>query len=349
MKKETKLNSFLKKNLTKVKRVGTIALAATVALSVPTVSNVVSEATPFEDLSVSVAHAQAENLMNVNETLTQFNVSHNDSDEHWTHSLQNDGDMKVDGPDYDVGNLRYIVKFPDELSHLLDDEYVLDYLFGHITNFDVATNPFMVTGFAIDEDGNQISLAKEEHKPYEHISINEATNSIEFDFNSFYTANNIEPYFRQNIDGEYFLNNLGFQTPIVVPDSRILDNGTYEFKTALVEGGSVDLDNVSNAHIENLVVDYSTDPEPEPEPEPEVNKDNLEALVSEANDLNADEYTEESFEALLAALGAAETVLANEEASQEDVDAAADALQEAVDALEAIEEPEPEPEPEPEV
>src|SRR5699024_1819869 len=161
MKKETKLNSFLKKNLTKLKRVGTIALAATVALSVPAVSNVVSEATPFEDLSVSVAHAQAENLMNVNETLTNFYVNYHEDYEHWVHAFHNDGDVPVDGPDFDVSELSYVVKFPDELSRLLDDEYVLDYLLGNITNFGTAQISFMVTGFVIDENDERITINKD--------------------------------------------------------------------------------------------------------------------------------------------------------------------------------------------
>src|SRR5699024_2250484 len=85
----------------------------------------------------------------------------------------------------------------------------------------------------------------------------------------------------------------------------------------------------------------------EAEPEPEVDTSELTALVEDAKAYDAEDYTEESFEALAAALGAAEAVLANEKASQEDVDAATALLQEAIDALEAVEGPTPNPDPEP--
>src|SRR5699024_5582318 len=234
--------------------------ATTIALSVPSISNVVSEATPFKDLQVSVAHAQSENLMNVTEALTTFHINHSDDYEHWTHAYHNSGDVPVDSPEFDISNLTYVVKFPDELAHLLDDEYVLDYLFGEVTNFGTAQNSFMITGYVVDENGEMISINKDGHEPYKYISVNKETNSIEFDFNSFYNSNNLAPYYRQDVNGQYFLNELGFQTPIVVPDSRILNNGTYEFKSAIVQGKSIDLDNVSNAYSENLIVDYSTDP-----------------------------------------------------------------------------------------
>src|SRR5699024_11033330 len=155
---------------------------------------------------------------------------------------------------FNISKLTYVVKFTDKLNYLLDDDFMLDYLFGQITNFDATQHTFAVTGIALDEDGNELTLHKDEHKSYDHISINKDTNSIEFDFNSFYTSNNIEPYIRQSVDGQYYLNNLGFDTPILVHDSDMLSNGTYEFKTAIVEGSSVDLDQISNAHSENLVI-----------------------------------------------------------------------------------------------
>src|SRR5699024_3088544 len=86
--------------------------------------------------------------------------------------------------------------------------------------------------------------------------------------------------------------------------------------------------------------------DPEPEPEPEVDKTDLEAAVSEAETLNEDDYTEDSFEALSSALQEAESVLADEDATEEDVATALATLQEAMDDLEESEDPEPEPEPE---
>lgn len=306
-----------------LKRIGTMALAATIALSVPAVSNVVGKVSPVNNTVVSAAE-QTNLMVNVS---SQFTVSHNDEYEHWSHGFINDAEIQVDGPEFDITDLTYVVKFPDELAHLLSDDYALDYLFGKITNFDSAQNPFTFTGYAIDEDGEQITISKDEHEPYKHISVNTETNSIEFDFTSFYTENNLEPHVRQDVLGDYYFNNLGFTTPIIVPDSRILDNGTYEFKSAYVRGTSVDLDNVANAYTENLVVDYSTDPEPE------VDTTELEALVDEANAYDADDYTDGSFVALTSAVTAAEEVLGTDEATQEEVDEAGAKLQDAIDDL----------------
>ena len=331
-----------------LKRIGTMALAATIALSVPAVSNVVEKVNPLSSSVVSAAEEQT-NLMNSDEILTNFNNVHNESDEHWTHHFHNSGDMKVDRLDFgskDLEDLKYVVKFPEELSHLLEDEYVLDYLFGKVTNFDSAQNPFTFTGEVFDDHGTLITVAKDEHKPYEHISINKDTNSIEFDFASFYEANNLEPYVRQNVDGEFIFNTLGFTTSIVVPDERMLYNGDYEFKSAYVRGTSVDLDNVSNAYSEILKVEYSTDPEPEPEPEPEepevpeADKDELAALLTDAEEYDPEDYTEASYDVFATAAGDALAVFENEDATQEEVDEAVANLEEAIAGLVEVDEPE---------
>ena len=65
-----------------------------------------------------------------------------------------------------------------------------------------------------------------------------------------------------------------------------------------------------------------------------VDKSKLEAKIAEAEALNADDYTEETWAVLVEALDAAKTTLANEEATQEEVDAALAALEEAIKGLE---------------
>ena len=168
--------SLVQKNkLSSIKRVGTVALATTIAISVPAAPNVLSELNPLNHSGTAVVHAQSEqgkNLMVSREKLTTFYVNYNDEYEHWRHTLTNEGEVPVDGPDFDISNLTYVVKLPDELSHLLEDDYVLDYLFGKVTNFDAAQFPFMMTGYIIEEDGSQSTITKDGHKPYEHISIN---------------------------------------------------------------------------------------------------------------------------------------------------------------------------------
>ena len=63
-------------------------------------------------------------------------------------------------------------------------------------------------------------------------------------------------------------------------------------------------------------------------------KTELQALMAEANELSETDYTAETWNALQEALEAAAAVDAEHDASQEDVDSAAAALQAAIDALE---------------
>jgi uncharacterized membrane protein len=65
-----------------------------------------------------------------------------------------------------------------------------------------------------------------------------------------------------------------------------------------------------------------------------VDKTALEAVIDETKALNPEEYTEESIAALTEVLNAALAILADENATQEDVDAAAAALKAAISALE---------------
>ena len=90
-------------------------------------------------------------------------------------------------------------------------------------------------------------------------------------------------------------------------------------------------------------------PEPEPTPDPSdpsdpdtpdtpdtpatVSKDRLEALIGQAGALDLNRFTAESARTLREALAAAQTVFADEDATQEQVDAAARALSEAIAGL----------------
>lgn len=308
------------------KRISAAALAATVVFSTPSVLTALNDGNPVSGAEVYAA--EVTNLMNSKDVLTQFHVNHNDNSEFWAHRFHNDGDIQIDGPDFDLTGLTYVVKFPDELSHLLENDFTLDYLLGNIKNFDSAQNAFTFTGIAIDQNGEEVTIHKDDHKTYDHVSVNKATNSIEFDFASFYEANQFEPYIRQDVNGNHFFNTLGFQTPIIVSDQNMLHNGAYTFKSAIVRGKSVNLDNVSNAHEEVLNIDYSTDPVPE------VNKSMLTSVVEEAKAYAEADYTEASFVALQNALTASEEVLANDKATQEEVDEVLSALQLAITGLE---------------
>lgn len=63
------------------------------------------------------------------------------------------------------------------------------------------------------------------------------------------------------------------------------------------------------------------------------NKDKLEALIDEAKEMSEENYTKESFEALQRALEAAQVVFNNPEATQAEINAATETLQQALDSL----------------
>ena len=84
----------------------------------------------------------------------------------------------------------------------------------------------------------------------------------------------------------------------------------------------------------------------EPGPGPvEVNKTDLQTAVNKASKLEKADYTTNSWEAFAEALKAAQQVLDNKNATQQDVDTALSALQDAISKLEAATEPKPNPEP----
>lgn len=84
----------------------------------------------------------------------------------------------------------------------------------------------------------------------------------------------------------------------------------------------------------------------EPGPGPvEVNKTDLQTAVNKASKLEKADYTTNSWEAFAEALKAAQQVLDNKNATQQDVDTALSALQDAISKLEATAEPKPNPEP----
>ena len=62
----------------------------------------------------------------------------------------------------------------------------------------------------------------------------------------------------------------------------------------------------------------------------------LEEMIATANEINANAYTEESYSVLTTALAKANDVMADDNATQEDVDAAANAVKAAMDGLVAV-------------
>ena len=92
--------------------------------------------------------------------------------------------------------------------------------------------------------------------------------------------------------------------------------------------------------------------EEKPDPQPETDKSKLEALYKECLETYKEaDYTKDSWSVFANAMKDADVVLENEEATQEEVDRAEDALKDAVDNLKKVPEedgkPEPNPDPKP--
>src|SRR5699024_10493840 len=71
------------------------------------------------------------------------------------------------------------------------------------------------------------------------------------------------------------------------------------------------------------------------EDKPQINKDEIQSAIANAEKYDSKDYTEESFSNLSQALSNARSVMSNEEATQQQVDEAKNALQSAVEGLEA--------------
>ena len=122
-----------------------------------------------------------------------------------------------------------------------------------------------------------------------------------------------------------------------IRDSYV-EAGQAEFKEALAAAQAIlaDKDNAMQAEIETaetnllnamLNLRYKAD------------KSILESVLAEANGKDASAYTAESYAVLTAAVAEANTVMENENATQEEVDAAVQSVQTAIDGLVAVEKP----------
>ena len=117
-----------------------------------------------------------------------------------------------------------------------------------------------------------------------------------------------------------------------------VEAGQAEFQEALKAAQDLlaDKDNAMQAEIETaetnllnamLNLRYKAD------------KSILEKVIAEANEVDANAYTAESYAVLEAAVAEANAVMANENATQEEVDTAVTSVQEAMKGLVAVEKP----------
>lgn len=116
--------------------------------------------------------------------------------------------------------------------------------------------------------------------------------------------------------------------PVVAKEVRFVVTGSYG--------------DTEDAHASAAEVAFFPTKE---EPEPEVNKDALAEAIEEAESKDEADYTESSWKVVAAALEIAQATLADDDANQDEVDKATEALNEALENLEADDsKPEPDPE-----
>ena len=112
---------------------------------------------------------------------------------------------------------------------------------------------------------------------------------------------------------------------------------TTSIRVTLKKGENTVLLGNANGYAPNFdsmaVARTAVQTSPEPLPEPSVDKSAMQTLISKAKGVAEKDCTKESYAVLSAALQSAETVDAKADASQDEVDTAAAALQKALDGL----------------
>lgn len=116
---------------------------------------------------------------------------------------------------------------------------------------------------------------------------------------------------------------------------------TTSIRVTLKKGENTVLLGNANGYAPNFdsmaVARTAVQTSPEPLPEPSVDKSAMQTLISKAKGVAEKDCTKESYAVLSAALQSAETVDAKADASQDEVDTAAAALQKALDGLKKAE------------
>ncbi|PAD68948.1 hypothetical protein CHH83_11025, partial [Bacillus sp. 7586-K] len=227
---KTKLNQSRKLF---VKRIATLTVASTLVLTVtPTLYN-----NPLNNslFGSSVAYAQSSNLMDSSEITSKFHINHGYDNEYTSHTLVNDGRTYLTA---EQNNLVYTIKFPDELAYLLDDDQIVSRL----------VDEFVVTGFVLDSNNEQITLSSYYHPPENYVQINKNTNSVVFKFSDY-----LKSYGLKTVEDTSY----GFWVEIETSYKGIA-NGDYTFKTALTEG-PVNLDTLESAHLIIMSITYNDD------------------------------------------------------------------------------------------
>ena len=174
-------------------------------------------------------------------------------------------------------------------------------------------------------------------KPYDHAQLIPAENIVDLgnlyqieEIRVFYTNQNIWYQYELlgSVDGSEWIT-LGEKktetTPNEAEDYHLIDNAKCRYimlrNTNVQNGSDGRRENVNVSELQVYGIEISVD------------KSELREALQAAAALDCETYTANSWTALQDALAAAETIMADEDATQEQVDQAASALQSATDAL----------------
>src|SRR5699024_4393005 len=228
------------------KRIAGLTVATTLVLSAPIAPNVMSSPALQNVVGSTVAHAAADNLMDLERGITEAysTESRNTEYGYMSYALHNSM-YPAEGVNLrDISNLTYIVQLPNELSYWLQENHALNRLKDD-------TRGFMITGFFEFSDGNVDTINREkiDVQPGEFVTVDAATNSIKFDLTAFMDANDLKLQ-----DGNP---TISFTTPFALEYGNMPANGTYEVKTALVasDPASANIGEVNNPLLGEYVVE----------------------------------------------------------------------------------------------
>src|SRR5699024_1466376 len=160
-------------------------------------------------------------------TLTYVESFYSEEYEETRHIIYGSPDNQMTFDDKDEFTI--VMQLPKELSHLLEDSYVIDNLQGNGGDPN-RYGKFGITGTIGDTEGEERSISRGEYGVLSYVTANPEANSIEFVVYNFMVDN--------ECDLEDGIRYYSYEIPLVVREEDALYNGTYTFKPAGVDKGS---------------------------------------------------------------------------------------------------------------
>ncbi|MDX8046858.1 hypothetical protein SH601_12770 [Gracilibacillus sp. S3-1-1] len=298
MKKSFDYKKKMNKNRSNVtKRVAGLTLAVSIGVAIPVAPATLSSADPLGlTNSVVVNAAEVTDLLDHHDVLTSTYAGDSTDQSYSNYTLRNTANPTV-AINLDTDYI-YTVKFPDELAYLLNNDQIVDTI----------KNQFDFSGKVVGNDGEPESFTSNNYDPAPYVTINHATNSVEFNITEFHKGYNLTPYTEKRPYTDVYETYM-FRM-LMTTDYQEIAQGDYIFHIGLTEG-SVDLDAVSNARVETLTVesgpvntpedpvdnenqDTNEDPDNETDQELDLDSDNDDNLDSnEDSDNETDQELDE--------------------------------------------------------